>query len=166
MGTQHGVQETKHHETSTEHQHYRRLLLMAALSFGAMYGLMYAMVNTLSNILPNLNQLYMAGLMAAPMTIIELMLMKMMYRNNTWNALIIAGSALMLLGCWIGIRQQVGISDRQFLKSMIPHHAGAILMCEQASIQDPENKALCRNIIASQQAEIEQMKAALRRLDR
>lgn len=41
---------------------------------------------------------------------------------------------------------------------MIPHHAGAILMCEQAPIQDSEIKTLCRGIIASQQAEIHQMK--------
>ena len=44
---------------------------------------------------------------------------------------------------------------------MIPHHGGAILMCKEASIQDQEIKDLCRNIIAGQQAEIDQMKAKL-----
>jgi uncharacterized protein (DUF305 family) len=44
---------------------------------------------------------------------------------------------------------------------MIPHHAGAILMCENASLQDTELKALCGNITSSQQAEIAQMKAKL-----
>jgi uncharacterized protein (DUF305 family) len=47
---------------------------------------------------------------------------------------------------------------------MIPHHAGAILMCEEAPIQDPEIKQLRSSIIASQQAEIDQMKAILNRL--
>lgn len=37
----------------------------AALSFAAMYGLMYAMLDRLDNVYPNLNQLYMAGLMTA-----------------------------------------------------------------------------------------------------
>ena len=53
----------------------------------------------------------------------------------------------------------------QFLKSMIPHHAGAILMCEEASIQDPEIRVLCQNIIVSQQSEINQMKAILNRTE-
>jgi uncharacterized protein (DUF305 family) len=48
---------------------------------------------------------------------------------------------------------------------MIPHHAGAILMCEQAAIEDSEIRELCGTIISSQQAEIGQMKAILRRLE-
>jgi hypothetical protein len=58
---------------------YLRLLAMAALSFIAMYILMYAMLNTFANVLPNLNQAYMAGLMTAPMVIIELLVMRPMY---------------------------------------------------------------------------------------
>jgi uncharacterized protein (DUF305 family) len=53
---------------------------------------------------------------------------------------------------------------RQFLKSMIPHHAGAILMCERASIRDADIRRLCQEIISGQQAEIDQMKAKLREL--
>ncbi len=45
---------------------------------------------------------------------------------------------------------------------MIPHHAGAILMCEKAERKAPEIKKLCVEIVASQQAEIEQMKGLLR----
>lgn len=33
---------------------------------------------------------------------------------------------------------------------MIPHHAGAILMCEQAAITGPRVEALCVEIIDSQ----------------
>ena len=80
------------------------------------------------------------------------------------EALIVAVSVLALILFWLGIRQQVAISDKQFLKSMIPHHGGAILMCEQASIRDPEIKELCRQIISSQQREIDQMKAKLNAL--
>lgn len=57
------------------------------------------------------------------------------------------------------------MNDKQFLRSMIPHHAGAILMCEQASIQDAEIQELCRTIISGQQEEIDQMKAKLRQLE-
>ena len=45
---------------------------MTALMFVAMFGLMYAMVDRFDNVFPNLNQLYMASLMTAPMLLIEL----------------------------------------------------------------------------------------------
>ena len=62
------------------HKHYIHLLLMIFLSFISMYVLMYSMVNAFSNVYSNLNQFYMAGLMTAPMVIIELILMGAMYR--------------------------------------------------------------------------------------
>src|SRR5215216_1163836 len=146
--------------------HYRHLLIMAVLSFLSMYILMYTMVNTIGNVYNNFNQFYMAGLMTAPMVLIELGVMRAMYQNKRRNALIIAGSVIAALVFFLLIRYQTAISDKQFLRSMIPHHAGAILMCEHASIQDAEIKELCQNIISSQQAEIDQMKAKLQELER
>lgn len=66
---------------------YGQLLMMAGLSFVSMYILMYAMVDAIGNVYPNFNQLYMAGLMTAPMVIIELSLMGPMYRNKTAKCL-------------------------------------------------------------------------------
>jgi len=104
-------------------------------------------------------------LMTAPMIVIELFVMGSMYHNKRCNALIIAGAVVVGTASFAFIRQQTGVSDRQFLRSMIPHHAGAILMCEQAPIQDPEIKRLCGTIISGQRAEIDQMKAKLRQLE-
>lgn len=147
------------------HQHtYIRLCIMVALSFLAMYILMYAMVNTWNNVLPNYNQLYMAGLMAAPMGIIEILVMGKMYNNKKANVLFIAGSFVASIFFFMLIRQQTLITDTQFLKSMIPHHAGAILMCEQAPLQDESIKTLCKSIISNQQEEINQMNELLRKL--
>jgi hypothetical protein len=140
---------------------YLRLAVMTALSFAAMYVLMYAMVNTLPNVKPNLNQLYMAGLMAAAMVVIELVVMWPMYGARRRNAVVLAASVVALAGFWFGIRDQTAVGDREFLKSMIPHHAGAILMCEKARLQDAEIRELCSSIISSQQAEIDQMKGLL-----
>ena len=145
-------------------KHYVQLLIMAVLSFIAMYILMYAMVDRFENVYPNLNQTYMAALMAAPMVMIELVVMRSMYKNRAANIAAFAASILIFAASWFAIRQQTLIDDRQFLKSMIPHHAGAILMCEQASVQDGEVTKLCKEIIASQQKEIDQMKAILARL--
>lgn len=145
--------------------HYKALATMGVLSFISMYILMYSMVNAFDNVFTNVNQVYMAGLMAAPMIIIEILLMRSMYMNKHLNLVIIGFSAVALIAFYMSIRKQAFVSDKQFLKSMIPHHAGAILMCENANIQDPEIKKLCEEIIASQQREIAQMKAKLDQLE-
>jgi len=157
----HANTETKHGDANS---HYIRLAIMAVLSFGSMYALMYAMVDAFANVYPNSNQLYMAGLMTAPMIVMELGLMGAMYHNKKWNVLIAALSVAAAIGFFTLIRQQAAIGDEQFLKSMIPHHGGAVLMCEEAQIQDTEVKELCKRVIASQRAEIDQMKAILDRL--
>lgn len=159
------MQKNHSNMSGTSREHYRNLIIMAILSFIAMYILMYAMVDVIGNVYNNFNQFYMAGLMAAPMVIIELVVMRAMYPDKRLNLLIMGISLVALIGFFLFIRGQAGISDKQFLRSMIPHHSGAILMCEQASLQDPEIQALCDSIIQGQQAEIDQMKAILQRLE-
>lgn len=143
---------------------YVNLFFMAALSFISMYILMYIMVNEFANVYPNLNQLYMAGLMTMPMILIELFLMRSMYNNKRANCFIGISSLTIFIFLIIFIKRQTGISDREFLKSMIPHHAGALLMCEKASLQNPEIKRFCKNILSTQQSEIDFMKAQLKTL--
>ncbi|MBL8552881.1 MAG: DUF305 domain-containing protein [Phenylobacterium sp.] len=143
-------------------KHYGRLALMIVLSFISMYVLMYAMVDKFADVHPSLNQAYMAGLMTAPMVVIELILMSMMYPLRGLNAAILATSVVVGVLCFAGIRQQWLIGDGEFLRSMIPHHSGAILMCGKAPIQDPELKRLCATIIQGQQDEIDQMNAMLK----
>lgn len=143
--------------------HYGRFAWMLGLSFVAMYVLMYAMVDRLGNAVPNINQFYMAGLMTAPMAILEILLMARMYPDKRKNTTILLLGAVVLAACWFGIRAQAGVGDRQFLKSMIPHHAGAILMCEQASLTQPDVKALCDGIVKAQEEEIARMRALLAR---
>ena len=162
MRTEHsGQARDNDHGHGAHRAPYLRLLAMAVLSFLAMYLLMYAMVDHWDNVHPNLNQAYMAALMTAPMVVIELVLMGGMYPDRRFNVVIILAAILGLALSWFGIRWQSGIDDRQFLKSMIPHHAGALLMCERNRLRDPDLQALCRQIVASQRAEIDLMKAKL-----
>lgn len=147
-------------------QPYGKLAIMGVLSFISMYVLMYSMVDQFANVIPSVNQLYMAGLMTMPMIIIEVLLMSAMYMDKRRNAIIIAVSAVALVGFFLFIRQQTAVSDRQFVKSMIPHHAAAILMAKQADLKDPELIRLKDEIITAQENEIKQMKDKLAELDK
>lgn len=150
-----------HHKGSNT---YAKLGVMVVLSFISMYILMYAMVDTFANVIPNINQFYMAGLMTLPMVIIEVVLMGSMYTNRKLNFTIITLSSVLLVAFFFFIRQQSFVSDKQFLRSMIPHHASALLMCEKTNLQDPELKDLCASILSGQEDEIDQMKAKLESL--
>lgn len=157
------------HTTAKTHtmsgMQYQKLAWMVIISFIAMFILMYSMVDKFANVIINVNQFYMAGLMTAPMIIIEMALMGSMYKNKKLNTIIMAISAVVLMGCFLFIRTQTKVGDKQFLKSMIPHHAAAILMVKEAKITDPEIKKLADDIISSQQKEIDFMKAKLKEMD-
>ena len=144
---------------------YINLFYMSVLSFISMYILMYIMVDSPTYIYMNLNQFYMASLMTVPMVLIELFLMKDMYSNKLLNYVLIALSLVIFTLLIIAIRKQTAITDKEFLRSMIPHHAGALLMCREAQIQDSEIKELCKTINTSQQREIDFMQAKLNKLE-
>ena len=101
--------------------HSGRSMLVTALSFVAMFILMYAMVDRFANVYANLNQVYMVGLMAAPMVLIEMALMRNMYTNLRLNGAIILVTLGVMTLCWVFIRQQTAISDNQFVRSMPPN---------------------------------------------
>jgi uncharacterized protein (DUF305 family) len=87
--------------------------------------------------------------------------------NRTWNLILYAALALVFVLALLAVRTQAVVGDKQFLRSMIPHHSGAILMCQEASIRDAEIRELCfgpKGIVRSQRREIEQMNRMLARL--
>lgn len=145
---------------------YSKLIWMTVISYIAMFILMYSMVDKFANVIINVNQFYMAALMTAPMIIIEMIIMGGMYMNKKLNLIIISISAVVLVACFFFIRVQTAVSDRQFLKSMIPHHAAALLMVNGAKINDPEIRKLADDIISSQQREIDFMKAKLKEMEK
>ncbi len=161
--------ETQHQPISQiqkhTHGHYKKLFFMAVLSFISMYTIMYAMVDTPANVIPNINQFYMAMAMTAPMIIIEVFLMHNMYKNIKLNAFVVSLSLVTLVAFILFIRNQTAVSDKQFLKSMIPHHAAAVLMVKETKLQDTEIQKLADGIISSQQKEIDFMKAKLKQLE-
>lgn len=147
--------------------HYRMLAVNLILSLVIMYVAMFAMIWSWGEFVQNVNFLYMALVMWAPMALVMLLTMKSMYTNRRVNLVLYAGLAAVFVLSFMGIRAQGLIGDQQFLASMIPHHSGAVLMCERASLKDAEIRDLCfgpEGIVAGQQREIEQMKAIRERL--
>ena len=124
---------------------------------------MFVMIDRLSSFYNNLNMLYMTLMMASPMVVMMIVAMPDMFPSRRLNMLLLLGSAVAFFGSFGLIRTQTTIDDTAFLRSMIPHHSGAILMCEQASLSDAEILKLCGQIIRSQTAEIDQMKSILAR---
>lgn len=129
-----------------------------------MYLVMFTMIDGWGDFRNNANMFYMAVTMWAPMGALMLVTMPDMFRNRRRNAGLYLLFALLTAGSFWATRNQVLIGDRQFVNSMIPHHSGAILMCRQADLADPELKALCQSITEGQRAEIEQMEAIRQRL--
>jgi hypothetical protein len=146
--------------------HYKMLALNLLISLVIMYFVMFTMIWSAGDLVNNVNMFYMALTMATPMGILMLLMMRMMYPNQKLNRVLYALFALLfILGLW-GTRAQWLVGDRQFVRAMIPHHSGAILMCNRASLQDAAIRDLCfkpDGIVESQKREIEQMKAFLAR---
>jgi uncharacterized protein (DUF305 family) len=143
---------------------YAMFAVNMALSLIVMYLVMFSMIDGWPDFRNNLNMLYMALTMVAPMGIIMLATMRAMYAKRRLNVLLYIGLAVIFLVALAGTRSQAFIDDRQFVASMVPHHSGAILMCRKAKLQDPELVELCSRISDGQRAEIEQMNAIETRL--
>ena len=130
---------------------YARLGIALAISLMLMFGLTMSMVDAWDHFILNESNFYMAVIMVAPMGVVMLLVMWGMFPNRRLNVALLFVGAL-----WLG-RTEAFIGDAGFLRSMIPHHSRAILVCQEADITDPEIIQLCDQIIRAQRSEIEQM---------
>ena len=148
-------------------KHYVTLLLNVLISTAVMYLLMFEMIRSWGEFIQNINFFYMALTMAMPMGILMLIMMGPKCPIRVWNVGLYAGFGLVFILSFVAVREQSLVGDKQFVRSMIPHHSSAVLMCTRASIRDPEIRQLCfrpNGIVASQSREIAQMNAILKRL--
>ncbi|OYX15570.1 MAG: DUF305 domain-containing protein [Rhizobiales bacterium 32-66-8] len=140
---------------------YVSLLLQSVLGGIVMYLVMFVMIDSIGSFYNNLNMLYMTLMMVAPMVVLMIVAMGHMFPSRAANMALLIGSIVVFVGCFALIRTQTTIGDQSFLRSMIPHHSGAILMCREAKLTHLDIQELCQGIIRSQQEEIDQMKAIL-----
>jgi uncharacterized protein (DUF305 family) len=146
------------------HSSYRMLAVAISINAVVMFFLTYAMIDRLEHFYVNINRIYMALMMVAPMVIVMLLVMGSMYSDRRLNAFLYVAFAGLFVATFALARTQTPVGDVQFLRSMIPHHSSAILMCEQASITDPQITELCARIVKAQEEEIAEMKSILARL--
>lgn len=102
----------------------------------------------------HLNDVYMILLMFAWM-----MFLNNLYYCTNYKMIFLTG--LMIIGVLYLIRNQIFISDQQFIKGMIPHHSMAVLMATniEKKTHDERIRKLAQSIIKSQGAEISYLKS-------
>lgn len=143
---------------------YKKFTGMMILSLIIMYFVMFLNMDKLNHYHTSATRIYMALLMVTPMAIVMMGMMGKMYPNKKINTAIISVAAVVFIVVLIGLRTQTPIADVQYMKAMIPHHSSAIMVSKHANIRDPEVRNLADSIIASQEREIAQMEAILKRM--
>jgi hypothetical protein len=103
-------------------------------------------VDSVDHIRVSLNDLYMVGLMTGWM----FLFMGIYYKQFGG---VLAGLFLIVLCIW-AIRTQAFITQKQFIKGMIPHHSMAIHMSKQLLAKDNTIRPLLQGIIEAQTREI------------
>lgn len=150
-------QQMNHDEGGSHGKPYTRFWINMGLGLIVMYLVMFSMIDGTQDFRHNLNMAYMTITMWAPMGIFMLATMPAMFPDKKLNIGLYVLFAVLTVASFGATRAQIGIDDRQFVDSMIPHHSGAILMCREAKLADPELKMLCKDIEQAQRKEIEQM---------
>ncbi|WP_116106976.1 DUF305 domain-containing protein [Lewinella sp. IMCC34191] len=150
---------------NTHGKPYLRFALMMAISFVIMYTVMFLNVDVFEHVMLSPTRTYMTALMIAPMVLIMMGFMWTMYKNKVWNYLIMATAIVVFVLCYVGLRQQIFVSDVQWMKAMIPHHSSAIMVSQKAHLKDPEAIKLAEEIIEAQEKEIAEMKRMIYRLE-
>ena len=152
------------HDAGGDGRPYLMFWVNMMLGLAVMYVVMFAMIDGLGDFRNNLNMFYMAVTMWAPMGIFMLATMPSMFPKKSVNVALYIVFAILTATSFWATRAQALIDDRQFIASMIPHHSGAILMCREASLSDPELVTLCGEITQAQREEIDQMERIAARL--
>jgi hypothetical protein len=142
---------------------YQKFALIISINAVIMFFITYVMIDSMEHFHFNINRVYMALLMVAPMVVLMLLVMRSMFQNTRLNLALFATFIGLFLVIFFFIRTQTPVGNEQFLRSMIPHHSSAILMCQESNLTDPEILSLCEEIVQTQEEEIAEMEEILRR---
>ena len=138
------------------------VIFMMLLSFFIQYYVMSViMTNDITNIRNSLGKVYMSGIMALLMGIVEVAM-------NDYYMRMISTKYYIVLFILLGIlyyiyKTQQYIYDRDYLNEMIEHHSMALVTSGEIlkKTSDPKVKILASKIIDTQEDEIQYMKSLL-----
>ena len=142
---------------------YVKLAVALVVSLALMFLLSMSMVRAFDHYYLNMSNLWMALIMVAPMGLVMMVVMRGMFGDKRLNAVWYASLVVLFVGSFVLGRAETFVGNEGFLRSMIPHHSRAVLVCQEASITDPEIQELCDTIVRTQLDEIRQMKQILQR---
>ncbi|WP_298456779.1 DUF305 domain-containing protein [uncultured Cellulomonas sp.] len=140
---------------------YPRLGIALGVSLLVMFCLSLAQTRRWDHFYFNISNFYLSLMMVGAMGVVMLLVMRPMYTNKRLNAGLLVTFAATLVTAFVLGRTETFVGDEAFLHSMIPHHSRAILVCQEASLTDPEIIELCDGIIETQREEIAEMQRIL-----
>lgn len=155
----------KHSGHSSPARMYVKFGVILLVSLGLMWVLSMSMVRSIDHFYFNLSNFWMALLMVGSMAIVMVIGMWSMFKSKKANIAMLAGFVVLFVVAFGLGRTETFVGNEEFLKSMIPHHSRAILVCQESNITDPEIVDLCKAIVQTQQEEIAQMQAILDRYE-
>ncbi|WP_431879060.1 DUF305 domain-containing protein [Micromonospora marina] len=141
---------------------YIRFGLVLLISLAVMFVLTLSQIRRWSDFFLNLSNFYMSVIMVAVMGVIMMGVMHQMFTDRRLNVVLYSVLGALFVAGFAAVRTEPFVGNENFLKSMIPHHSRAVLVCQESDITDPEIVALCDQIVKSQEEEITQMKRILR----
>ena len=138
------------------------VIFMMLLSFFIQYYVMSViMTNEITNIRNSLGKVYMSGIMALLMGIVEVAMND--YYMNMISAKYYIVLFILLGTLYYMYKTQQYIYDRDYLNEMIEHHSMALTTSGEIlkKTSDPKVKILASKIINTQEDEIQYMKTLL-----
>jgi RsiW-degrading membrane proteinase PrsW (M82 family) len=144
---------------------YQKLALTITINAIMMFFITYTLIDSLEHFHFNINRVYMTLLMVAPMVVLMILVMRSMFKNQQLNYVLIVAFIGLFALVFFFARTQTPVGNEQFLRSMIPHHSSAILMCEESNLTDGQILELCEEIVETQEREIAEMEEILARLN-
>ena len=133
------------------------LVMFFSMLISGLFTGMNVFANKIGDVRLNINDFYMGSIMSGVMYLI----MGIYYLNNK---LLLLGLLITTIA-FILIRNQIFVNKNAYLNSMIPHHSMAIMitnrLIEKNEKVPAEMAKLLKNIIVTQQQEIDLMKKLL-----
>jgi len=131
--------------------HYEHYVIMFIIMFfSGLLSTMNVWVDKYDDIRFSINDIYMTLLMTGWM----FLFMGLYYKDYP---IIMIGFLLVVFNVWC-IRTQFLLDEKQYILGMIPHHSMAVLMSKKLTQNKTKIDEFAKNIIKTQEEEIEFMK--------